>query len=388
MNRKRLKGENTTPVDTRNALDTLFYVLLSMIEMMAPFTPFITEHMYQNLQKVMIIQDEDKPKLMKQTEDYAKRPKPAPLDAKYESVHYLLHRPTDEALIDERVERQVSYMQTVIEMGRVLRDRRNLPLKYPLPEVVVITSSEETVDDVRSLEQFILDELNIKRLTTSTDKRAYGVHLQAEPDVKALGVRLRNESKKVIAAIRALTDEQLEKYREAPDNFQVEGQKLEPGELNIKYTLAASGLTDNLAQKFEADSADGVLVLLNVQADDSLKDEGIAREIINRVQKLRKEAKLLPSDPIHVYYRLKDAEDMKRVCNNMKSYIENALKTPFTDLAPIRWCKQPEFLIHADYNIKGEFIHLAIMTSGGGAAQKTSSVATIIGKFHKLKQYS
>ena len=199
MNRKRLKGDFGAE-DTRCALDTLFTIMLSMIEMMAPFTPFITEHMYQNLRNA-IVEDVEL-----STEDKRKKsPSPdtnTPSTTKIESVHYILHSPVCTELIDVNVERQVSYMQTVIDLGRILRDRRNMPLKYPLPEVVVITNSQQTIDDIYSLRQFILDELNVRDLTLTMDKGAYGVQLCAEPDIKALGLRLRNDSKKVIQAIR------------------------------------------------------------------------------------------------------------------------------------------------------------------------------------------
>ena len=176
MNRKRLKGEHGKE-DTEMALNTLFAVLLNMIEMMAPFTPFITEHMYQNMKKAIV---GDVP----------------------ESIHYVLHHDVEEKLIDVRVERQVSYMQAVIDLGRVLRDRRNMPLKYPLAEVVVITNCQETINDIESLKKFILEELNVREVKLTMDRSSYGVQLTAEPDIKALGLRLRGDSKKVIKAVR------------------------------------------------------------------------------------------------------------------------------------------------------------------------------------------
>lgn len=210
MNRRRLKGDAKTEgmsaqeaaVDRRQALDTLFCVLLSLIEMMAPFTPFLTELMFQNLRKVLVdgveLPVEEKSKSAKKASSTAN----SATTTKLESVHYTLLAPVDEKLIDETVERQVSFMQTVVELGRVLRDRRNVPLKYPLPEVVVITNSQQTIADITSLEDFILNELNVRKCTLSMDKQAYGVQFTAEPDIKALGLRLRGESKKVIAAIR------------------------------------------------------------------------------------------------------------------------------------------------------------------------------------------
>lgn len=170
-----------------------------------------------------------------------------------------------------------------------------------------------------------------------------------------------------------LTDEQLILYKSDPDNFTVEGNKLEPGDIRIKYTLAATGLQENLADMYEADSQNGILVLLNVCADSSMKDEGTAREIINRVQRLRKEAKLVPSDPVRVYYRLLPLQttienenkrqvtkvDLARVCTEFHEYIQNSLKADFIDLNGSQSVPS-KFLIQAINDIKSESIELAI----------------------------
>ena len=62
-------------------------------------------------------------------------------------------------------------MQAVIELGRVVRDRKTMPVKYPLPEIVVINKDQQVLDDVSSLRDYILDELNVKKLTLSTKKQ-------------------------------------------------------------------------------------------------------------------------------------------------------------------------------------------------------------------------
>ena len=98
-------------------------------------------------------------------------------------------------LIDENIERAVSRMQAVIELGRVLRDRKTMPLKYPLPELVVIHQDKEYLEDVESLQSYVLDELNIKNLTMSSEKADYNVTLRAEPDHKTLGFRLKGAFK-------------------------------------------------------------------------------------------------------------------------------------------------------------------------------------------------
>ena len=136
-NRKRIKGENTTEQDCRCALDTLFSVVYAMVRVFAPFTPFLTEHMYQNLKGLIDWSGEDK----------------SPKDRA--SVHFLMIPQAREDLINLDIERSVNRMQTVIELGRVMRDRKTLPLKYPLPELVLIHTDEQCLQDVQSLEVII-----------------------------------------------------------------------------------------------------------------------------------------------------------------------------------------------------------------------------------------
>lgn len=336
MNRKRLKGDGGKD-DCRDALVTLYNVLMTMTQMMAPFTPFITEMMYQNLKKISINQDPDQPN---------------------ESVHYLMLPEVKEQLIHEDVERQVAYMQNVIEVGRILRDRRTLPIKYPLPDVVVISKNEIALADVKQLERYILEELNVKALTVTTEKEKYGVQLKAEPDIKALGLRLRNESKPVVQAIRQLTDADLQRYQRDPDAFEVAGVKLEKGELKIKYTFGES-LSGDLKDKYEADSEGEILVLLNVEPDDSMKDEGTAREVINRIQKLRKKAQLVPSDEITVYYSCDKSDgELERIIQQFKEFITNTLKAQLKQL-PLP--NGMNVIVQDKQELKGESIEVVIV---------------------------
>ena len=135
-NRKRLKGEGNSSQDCRSALDTLFSVLFTMVKVFAAFTPFLTEHMYQNLKNLV---DWSKDDSVKSEKDRA-------------SVHYLMIPKPREDLINEDIERSVARMQRVIELGRVLRDRKTMPVKYPLPELVLIHKDQQCLDDVLSLQ--------------------------------------------------------------------------------------------------------------------------------------------------------------------------------------------------------------------------------------------
>merc|ERR1712137_1237612 len=92
------------------------------------------------------------------------------------------------------------------------------PIKYPLPEVVIIHKDQQCLADIKSLERFILEELNVRSVTLSSDKASYGVTLRAEPDHKPLGFRLKGDFKPVMAEIKKLSDAKLTSF--------IEGEKL------------------------------------------------------------------------------------------------------------------------------------------------------------------
>ncbi|XP_033114615.1 isoleucine--tRNA ligase, cytoplasmic-like [Anneissia japonica] len=310
-NRKRIKGEGGVQ-DCRHALETLFMVLFSMVKVMAPFTPFLTELIYQNLRKLV---DPESTK-----------------GINVDSVHYLMIPKPREDLINPDIERAVARMQSTIELGRVIRDRKTMPTKYPLREVVVIHPDEQCLKDVTSLEQYILEELNIRSLTTSQDQLKYGVSLKAEPDSMVLGKRLKGSFKAVSQAIRELTNEQLKCFRETGE-IDVLGHKLGEDDLRLTYTFAQG--VNGATSKYEAHSDNEILVLLDVTPDQSMLDEGIAREVINRIQKLRKKAGLQPVDKIGIFYDVEPSTaSLASIIPSHSEYIFNTIKQPLSAYPP------------------------------------------------------
>ena len=115
-NRSRLKGKNGLD-DTRCALSALYNVLFTLCKMMAPFTPFFAEKMYQNLRRCLPDKGKSEP-----------------------SVHFCPFPEASVAVLDRRVEKSVARMQVVIETGRQIRERNNKSLKTPLKRVTVVHS--------------------------------------------------------------------------------------------------------------------------------------------------------------------------------------------------------------------------------------------------------
>ncbi|RVE73102.1 hypothetical protein OJAV_G00046280 [Oryzias javanicus] len=333
-NRRRLKGESGTE-DCLWALETLFSVLFSMCRLMAPFTPFITEMMYQNLCHLI---------------------DPASVEEKdASSIHYLMLPQVRESLIDKRIECAVSQMQSVIELGRVIRDRKTLPVKYPLKEVVVIHQDPEALKDIQSLQKYILEELNVRQLTLSTDKDKYGIRLRAEPDHMVLGKRLKGAFKAVTAAIKELTSEQLEAFQKT-GSIMVNEHELHEEDLRLMYTFDQSS---GSAAQYEAHSDAQVLVLLDVTPDQSMVDEGVAREVINRIQKLRKKGHLVPSDEISVYYRCQpEGEYLASVIQAHTDFILGTTKAP---LLPYPVPKSASMIIAETTQLKGSDLELTIV---------------------------
>ncbi|XP_024884154.1 isoleucine--tRNA ligase, cytoplasmic [Temnothorax curvispinosus] len=366
MNRKRIKGEDG-PKDCKNALTTLFLAVYTMVQTYAPFTPFLTEFMFQRLSKWVLplpesANGESSPSSNAKEEDDWQG-----------SVHYKLIPPPRDYLINKDIEKAVSHMQSVIQLGRIVRDRKVIPTKYPLPEIVVIHRDAEVLKDIVSLKSYILEELNVKKLTVTTDKQKYGVTLRAEPDHKTLGARLKGEFKQIIQAIKELSDEQLQKFV-ATREIVVQGHKLEEQDLRLMFSFTGP-TAEQLSKQYDAHSEGNILILLDVTADEAMHNEGIAREVINRVQKLRKKARLVPSDEAVAYYEIKDAgSNLARVVVSHKEFIENATKTPQRDMAELP--ADSYVILEEMQKIKGVDMRLALARTQAGCASKRDDGAT------------
>ncbi|OAX85372.1 isoleucine-tRNA ligase [Emergomyces africanus] len=304
FNRKRLKGELGLD-DTLHALNTLFEVLYTLVRGLAPFTPFITDNIYLRLLPHI-------PKSL-QAEDNR-------------SVHFLPFPEVREELFNEVIERQVGRMQKVIELGRIARERRSIGLKSPLKTLIVIHQDQQYLDDVRSLEGYILEELNVRDLMLSSDEDKYNVQYSVTADWPVLGKKLKKDAQKVKKALPSLSSNDVKRFV-SDGKMVVDGIELVEGDLVIKR-----GLKDDASSKdFETNTDDDVLIILDAILYPELAEEGLAREIVNRVQRLRKKAGLVPTDDVGMEYRVTSDPDnigIERVFQTQSKAIEKALRRP------------------------------------------------------------
>ncbi|KAL3479815.1 tRNA synthetases class I-domain-containing protein [Aspergillus californicus] len=304
FNRKRLKGENGVD-DTLHALHTLFEVLYTLVRGLAPFTPFITDNIYGRLLPLI-------PEALRNEDS--------------RSVHFLPFPEVREELFDEVVERRVARMQKVIDMARVSRERRSLGLKTPLKSLVVIHQDAQYLEDVKSLEGYILEEINVQELILSSDEEKYNVQYSVTADWPTLGKKLKKDAQKVKKALPSLTSEDVKKFV-ADKKMSVDGIELVEEDLLVKR-----GLKQDASSEEKEPNADGdVLTILDAKLHPELAQQGLGREIVNRLQRLRKKAGLVPTDDVKMEYAVLSDPDnigLKEAFESQASAIEKVVRRP------------------------------------------------------------
>jgi len=242
------------------------------------------------------------------------------------SVHFLAFPDVRSELFDAEIERRVGRMQRVIELARVSRERRTVGLKTPLKTLVVIHPDPTYLEDLRLLEGYIVEELNIRDLILSSDEAKYNVQYSVNADWPVLGKKLKKEVQKVKKALPALTSEEVHEYV-VKKSIVVAGITLEEGDLVVKRGLK----DDESSKNLETNTDDDVLTILDAELYADLADEALAREIINRVQRLRKKAGLQPTDDVKMEYKVLSDPDkigLEKAFKEQSAVIEKALRRP------------------------------------------------------------
>lgn len=282
FNRKRFWDEGDTK-DKNSAYQTLYYILYTMTHVMAPFTPFLSETMFNNLR-----QGVDK-----------------------ESVHLQDYPVANNELIELELERSVSLMNRVVLMVRNIRDQKNIKVKIPLKKLSIIHRDSSLLDHLKSLNNYLKEELNVRDMEYLTNEDDF-VELTAKGNGAALGKKLGKKFAAVNKAIMNLKNEFIVKLEQG-EMLEIEGETISKDDVLI-YRQAKKGHENVQSDAF-----------ITVELDTSLaKDqihEGLAREVVNRVQKLRKEADLKLSDRILVEYRT--AGELKEAIETNLAYIKD-----------------------------------------------------------------
>ena len=257
--------------DKQAAYATLYHVLVKLARLLAPFTPFVTEAIYQNLVRSV-------------------RPEA------YESVHHTRWPVYEAAAVDESLPAQMALARQVASLGLAARSSANLKVRQPLGRAMAYVSAGEKASLTPEVVEIIVDELNVKSFEF-VEQAGRLVHYRVLPDNKALGPRFGAKFPRLRAALAQADPERLAQAVNAgqPVRLVVDGETVElnPGEVLVQ-TAPVEGLavaTDH-----------GVSVAVDTTLTPELRNEGLAREFVRRVQDLRKSAGLDVAERIKVYY--------------------------------------------------------------------------------------
>lgn len=183
-------------------------------------------------------------------------------------------------------------------------------MQQPLAEIVVFHPDQQYLDDVKMLQSYVEEELNVHKVTFTSDEAPYGVWYKVSADWTVLGKKLRKDAGRVRKGLEKVTSDQVKAFIES-GKIDVDGVELVSGDLLPSRYVDASAVTSAVtgaddAPSYESNTDEDVVVLLDCRLRRNLELEGFARELMNRVQKLRKKAGLVQTDDIQMYYGFAD----------------------------------------------------------------------------------
>ncbi|MCZ6765367.1 MAG: DUF5915 domain-containing protein, partial [bacterium] len=300
--------------DKIGAYNTLYTVLSGTVRLLAPFVPFVAEEIYQALHE-------------------------APGDGA--SVHLEDFPQSDTALIDRELESLMETALTVSSLGRTVRNEAGIKIRQPLAEMLIHDNgdrSKKLVADEAVLD-IVLDELHVKELRLIDDPTSV-VTLKAKPAFPVLGKRFGKRVPEVAAAIKALPGEALADFnRTGEATAELSGETITLGRDEMSVTVEGQ-------EPYGAWTERGVTVALNLKIDGPLRLEGIAREIVNRLQNLRKKAGYDVSDRIVICYDGgKTADD---VFESHGALIQSETLAESADRAEQDWTDATELTVDDD----------------------------------------
>jgi isoleucyl-tRNA synthetase len=253
------------------AFATLHEVLLTFATVAAPVLPFMAEEMYQQLAR------------------------PSETSAR-QSVHLLDYPESDTELIDADLEVAMAASRTVVNLGRTLRKRNDLRVRQPLNLVTIVTRDPRVRRAIEAHTDLITEELNVRAVKVHEDE-ADLVELSAKADFKRLGPRFGKEMKAIAATIANLDHDAI-------------AALLDSGEITIDdeaLTIEDVVVLRSPREGTVVATDESITVALDTQLNDELLVEGVARELVNRIQMLRRSEGFEVADRVHLRWASDDA---------------------------------------------------------------------------------
>ncbi len=287
LSRRRFwKGEYGK--DKISAFQTLYTALDTLAKLMAPVAPFYAERLWQDLNNVT---GKDKE----------------------ESVHLTQFPKPDETKIDEALERRMRKAQLVSSLALSIRKKEKIKVRQPLQKIMVPALNKTDKEDLEKVKDLILSEINVKELEI-LDENSDVLVKTAKPDFKKLGPKYGKDMKHVAAAVQNLKQDQIKDLEQGhPVSVTLENGKtieLQSGEVII----AAKDI-----KGWKIVSEGNTTVALDITLTPGLIREGLARELVNRIQNIRKQSGLDVTDKIHIF--VSPAPEIEEAMEALGDYI-------------------------------------------------------------------
>ena len=257
---------------------TTYEVLVGLTKIIAPVVPFVSEEIYRKL-------------------------------TGEESVHLADYPKYDQSLIDEKLETKMDLVRNLISIGRMVREEAKIKVRQPLSEILLDGKNENTINELTEL---IKEELNVKKITYVDNLNDY-MDLSVKPNFKEVGKTLGSKIKAFGLALEQFNNTEIVKIQNGE-------------EVIIKIDDEETVVTENMIDirissraGLNVGTANNDFVILNTEITEELLLEGLARELVSKLQNLRKESNFNVIDRINIYYSADDT--IKKVIDTFKEYI-------------------------------------------------------------------
>ncbi len=282
-NRKRFRNPHNEK-DKQAGYQTLYEVIIELLKMIAPVSPFISEMLYGNLTGNGI------------------------------SIHLTEFTVHDTSVIDKELESEMKLAQDIVYLVRSMRVKNNLKVRQPLQQILVPVLDPEDYQRLLNIKEIVLEEVNVKELNIIEGDSDIIIK-KAKPNFKSIGPKFGKDVKRIQLLINNLTSSQISEL-EKKGSLQVEDFAIQSDDVEL-YTENIEG--------WIVESYNGITIALDTKLDETLRDEGIVREFINRVQNYRRTNDFEVSDKIKIY--LKTPENINSVLLNYEDYIKDETLT-------------------------------------------------------------
>lgn len=286
LNRKRFWGGEMTK-DKLSAYQTLYTCLETIAKLMAPISPFYADKLFCDLIVV--------------TEH-----------VKVASVHLSDFPTSDASVVDKNLEERMQIAQDISSAVLALRRKTNIKVRQPLTQIMIPVLNDQQGKDLDAVRELILNEVNVKELKHVNN--AAGILVKkVKPDFKKLGPRYGKIMKQLAAEVQGMSQEAIATFeKEEKYTFDIDGQAatIELADVEIISEDIPGWLVANAGK---------LTVALDVTITDDLRKEGIARELVNRIQNIRKSSGLEITDRINI--KLTDLEQIRETVSEYNNYI-------------------------------------------------------------------